>query len=185
MSEFGINPKLCDQSVWKNDMGNVTPTFKSTQNKNVELEDTKLCDQSGVQPKEVDEIGKALKNLGTAKTTIKLGDDLKDAKVILSDMMAGGDVTSLKQEFKLDSIIENMDAGELGEFAAHVSNLIKNTDGKDGMLNRILDKVINELKTSPGPDKKPDFPFHIIDNNEGGPIMMKYTCSYNTRKIAI
>lgn len=184
MSDFGITPKLCDQSVMQPKQPAKTDKPKDIEN---EL-GHKLCGPGpNTQPTEVDEIGKILKKVGTAQPIMKFGDDLKDAKVILSDMMAGGDVTSLKQEFKLDSIIENMDAGELGEFAAHVSNLIKNTDGKDGMLNRILDKVINELKTSPGPDRKPEpiRPFPIDINGNDGPMIMKYTCSYNTRKIAI
>lgn len=94
--------------------------------------------------------------------------DLKDAKALLGDMMAGeGNVAA--NHFEMSGLIEKMDKKELAVFAKHVKSLMNSTDGKDEMLSKILDMTLNEMQ-------RPD------DNHPEKPeILMKYTCSYSTK----
>lgn len=95
--------------------------------------------------------------------------DLKDAKALLGDMMAGqGNVAA--NHFQMSSLIERMDKKELASFAKHVKSLMNNTDGKDEMLSKILDMTLNEMQR---PDDN-----HFPDKPE---ILLKYTCSYSTK----
>lgn len=125
------------------------------------------------------EISEKLKDLGKIGSVNKkldiFGDDLKEAKSILSDMMAGSGNPAINH-FKLDNLIDGLSKKELTEFAKHINSLMKNTDGQDDMLSNMLDRVLGEI----GQRDNPKPPFH----NDFEPLM-KYNCSYSTKSLKI
>jgi hypothetical protein len=122
-------------------------------------------------------ISEKLKELVKAGPTLEkmkfFDHDLQDAKATLSDMMAGsGNPTA--NHFKLDALIEKMDKKELLAFAKHIGKLMENTDGKDDMLGKILNRVLNEVDQQDNPTKPDDNIF-----------IAKYNCSYSTKTLVI